>query len=215
MKVNTEPLKADTFYHIYNRGINGENIFKTENNYRFFLNKYILHIEPIAKTYAYCLLANHFHLLICTRSEDEIYSNLNVNVDEVSNLINVKKDRTASFNISNQYAKLFNSYTQAINKSINRTGGLFETPFRRIEIKSDAYFSKLIWYIHQNPQQHGFVSDFRDYPHSSYHSHLQTKATRLQRDEVLKWFGDGEEYVKFHSHEVNSETIRDLKIDFN
>ena len=72
MKLNIEPLQPDSFYHIYNRGINGENIFKQERNYSYFLKKYALYIEPVAETYAYCLLKNHFHLLIRTRSEEEI-----------------------------------------------------------------------------------------------------------------------------------------------
>ena len=72
MKSNTELLLPDTFYHVYNRGINGEDIFKLEKHYTLFLNKYIECIEPIANTYAYCLLRNHFHLLIKVKSESEI-----------------------------------------------------------------------------------------------------------------------------------------------
>ena len=53
MKANIESLKADTFYHIYNRGINGENLFKEDANYTFFLKKYSKYICPVARTYAY------------------------------------------------------------------------------------------------------------------------------------------------------------------
>jgi hypothetical protein len=58
MKKNIELLEPDRIYHIYNRGINGENIFKEERNYRYFLEKYAKYIEPIADTFAYCLLKN-------------------------------------------------------------------------------------------------------------------------------------------------------------
>ena len=67
-----EPLQADTYYHIFNRGNDGENLFREPENYRYFLKLYLNHIEPIAATFAYCLLPNHFHLLIHTRKEEEI-----------------------------------------------------------------------------------------------------------------------------------------------
>lgn len=72
-----EPLQYGTYYHIYNRGNNGENLFREEANYRYFLTLYAKHIVPVACTYAYALLANHFHLLIRTRTkaEQETYGN--------------------------------------------------------------------------------------------------------------------------------------------
>jgi putative transposase len=59
-----EPLQPDQYYHIYNRGINGETRFRQERNYRYFLKLWSKHVEPIAETYAYCLLSNHFHFLV-------------------------------------------------------------------------------------------------------------------------------------------------------
>ena len=72
MKKNTAALAPDTYYHIFNRGINKEILFKEKRNYTYFLNKYLKFISPIAKTYAFCLLKNHFHFLICTRSEETL-----------------------------------------------------------------------------------------------------------------------------------------------
>jgi putative transposase len=62
MKSFTEPMEPEKFYHIYNRVINGCDIFLGEYNYRKFLEKYALHTNNILTTYAYCLLKNHFHL---------------------------------------------------------------------------------------------------------------------------------------------------------
>ena len=67
-----EPLCPGDFYHIYNRGNNRETIFRTAENYRFFLERYVYYIEPIAATYAYCLLPNHFHLFVGIRPEPEL-----------------------------------------------------------------------------------------------------------------------------------------------
>lgn len=62
-----------------------------------------------------------------------------------------------------------------MNKMYDRTGALFETPFKRIEVNNDSYFSALIAYIHRNPETHGIIDDFREYPFSSYHAMLQKK----------------------------------------
>lgn len=80
---------------------------------------------------------------------------------------------------------------------------MVETPFKRIEIRDDSYFTNLVWYIHFNPQKHQFVRDFREYPHSSYHAHLSAKPTQLHRDKVIEWFGDTNSYQNFHEHTPN------------
>jgi putative transposase len=246
MKKNIELLEPDRIYHIYNRGINGENIFKEERNYRYFLEKYAKYIEPIADTFAYCLLKNHFHIAIRTKSEAEIVDfyvkkkmkivednalnnvvkvlNLDDvdganNVVKVQNLHNVDSQNfkipSASHIISLQFSFLFNSYAQSINKANNRTGSLFEERFRRILVDSDAYFTELIYYIHFNPQRHGFVKDFRAYPHSSYHSHLSKAMTRLRRDEVWDWFGNRDEFEKFHIGNPGLDNLDKFIIEFD
>lgn len=209
MKLYTEPLIADRFYHVYNRGINGQNVFIQERNYAYFLEKYAQHISPVADTYAYCLLKNHFHFLIRTKSEAEILEN----ATQISRA--TTQPRTASWYISNQFAKLFNGYAQALSNAVGRTGGLFEEPFRRIEVTSDAYFTSMIHYIHTNPQKHGFVSDFRDYPYSSYHSHLSSKATRLRRDEVVSWFGSAGHFERFHASLADEASIEEWIIEID
>lgn len=165
MKKHTESLKPDTFYHIYNRGINGTDIFIENRNYHFFLKKYAFHISPVADTYAYCLMKNHFHLLIKTKTEENVVVNNVYRV--VINSVDVKNDVhnrvDAGKIISRKFANLFNSYSQAINKAYGRTGGLFETPFRRIPVEDEAYFCQLVFYTHFNPQKHGFAKDFRTY----------------------------------------------------
>ena len=70
--VSSSPLLYDTYYHIYNRGTNGENIFVQERNYEHFLKLYEKHILPVADTFAYCLLRNHFHISVRIKSKEEI-----------------------------------------------------------------------------------------------------------------------------------------------
>jgi hypothetical protein len=70
-KMANEPLQYGRFYHIYNRGNNGENLFVQQRNFPYFLQLYAKYIQPVAETYAYCLLPNHFHFGIRTFTEEE------------------------------------------------------------------------------------------------------------------------------------------------
>jgi len=72
--IRTTSIEADCFYHIYNRGINGELIFKSDRNYSFFLNKVVEFLTPVCDVYAYCLMPNHFHLLVKIKSDLELSS---------------------------------------------------------------------------------------------------------------------------------------------
>ncbi|RMF28592.1 MAG: hypothetical protein D6765_05785 [Bacteroidetes bacterium] len=157
----------------------------------------------MAETYAYCLLKNHFHLLIRTRPADEIIRN--VNVGRVPNPADV--NAAAAALVSRKFSALFNSYAQAVNKTYGRTGGLFEEPFRRIPVNSLRYRRELVRYIHRNPQLHGFIADFRDYPHSSWNSLLAFAPTRLERETVLQWFGGRDAFLQFH---LEKQTHPDL-----
>lgn len=109
--------------------------------------------------------------------------------------------------ISKRFSNLFNTYTQAFNKTYKRTGGLFETPFRRKKVTTNEYFTQLIYYIHFNPHKHGIIDDFREYPYSSYAAHLSNKATKLKREQVIQWFGDKEGYIRFHDIGTTTEMI--------
>jgi hypothetical protein len=112
-------------------------------------------------------------------------------------------------NYSKQFSNFFNAYAKAINKTYGRTGSLFERPFKRIQVDSDSYFIQLISYIHRNPQKHGFVSDYRTYPYSSYQTIQQQKNSRIKTQQVLNWFGSAKLFEDYHQ-QMNELTIRHL-----
>lgn len=205
------PLEEGKFYHIYNRGIDGTNIFRTPDNYTHFLNLYAKHCEIVVETYAYCLLGNHFHLLIRVRENLPTYAVLYPNLRPEQ----ITEKSKQIIDPARQFSHFFNAYAQSFNKATKRTSSLFEENFERKCVNSDSYFSQLVYYIHANPQKHGFVSDFRDYPYSSYHSHLSQKSTKLERESVLSWFGDKKDYTTFHSSLQDLTTIEDLMIEFD
>ncbi len=66
---------------------------------------------------------------------------------------------------------------------------------------------RLVHYIHFNPQKHGFIADFRDYPHSSYKSLLSDRPTRLEREGVLNWFGGRAGFAAIHQTLTDEKAI--------
>lgn len=184
-------LYTNEYYHIYNRGNNGDNLFFEGRNYSYFLKLYAQYIYPIAQTYCYCLMPNHFHLLVKMR--EYRYSQDWQSPKDCQSLIMLD-----SIDYSKAFANLFSTYTKAINKSYKRTGSLFEKPFKRIHVDNDAYFKQLVSYIHRNPQKHGFVSDFREYPYSSYHTLVNQKYSRLETEQVFNWFATLNSFEHYH-----------------
>ena len=298
----SSPLQYGYTYHIFNRGINGTNLFLCERDYKHFLDLYAKYVHPIADTYAWVLLKNHFHILIrikdlsaceaadnvkkgtgnnidtdrstdavrsidvdlsaceaadsvkkgtgntidTDRSTDAVRSvdvdlsaceaadsvkkgtdNTNIDTDRSIDAVrsvevdlsvceaadSVKKgtgnnidtdrsiDAVRSVNVdlsgceaadsvkkgtpSRQFSHLFNAYARYFNIKYSRTGGLFETPFRRIKIDTEKYFRRLVYYIHNNPVKHGFAEHILDWGWSSYLTIVSVQPTRLSRETVL------------------------------
>ena len=173
------PLENGKYYHIYNRGINSDILFKENDNYNYFLKLYETHIDPIGETFAWCLMKNHFHFLIRIKEIDEIKAEIKILP-------------------SQSFSNLFNAYTKAFNKKYNRHGALFERPFRRKWVNYDSYFQNLIVYIHNNPVHHKICDNPLEYAWSSYLSCLSDKPTKLKRQEVIEMFDDIENFKYVH-----------------
>ncbi len=164
-----EPLRSEQYYHIYNRGNNGEDIFMEDQNYVYFLALLKKHIIPVAYILSYCLLKNHFHLLINTKKlEDK--------------------------NISQAFSNFFNAYAKAINKKYGRRGSLFQRKFKRIKVDQEDYLRKLIVYINLNPVHHGFCDHYEKYIYSSFKGLISEKPTSLERAFVIDLFENKENF---------------------
>ncbi len=180
--IQLEPGKS---YHIYNRGNNKENLFKEPSNYFYFLSLWVKYIEPVAKTYCYNLLPNHFHFFI--RIDDS-------------------NSELSSCKVSQAFSNYFNAYAKAINYKYDRTGSLFQERFRRVEVDSDEYFTKIIGYILTNAVKHGYCKNVAAYPYSAYNILISDKPTRLLRKEILDWFGNKENlknYILNYRQDIN------------
>ncbi|MEM9894997.1 MAG: transposase [Bacteroidota bacterium] len=178
-------MELGKYYHVYNRSINQEFLFKEDRNYQFFLDKYKSHLSKHVDTLCYCLMPTHFHLFI-----------------------RVKEDQVDT-QVIEAFRSFFISYAKAINKAYNRTGSLFQHKFKKKVIDDDAYYSAIVAYIHLNPVKAGLAKKPKEWKFSSYETILSDKPTQILREEVLSWFGGREEFERFHES-FSQEEISDI-----
>ena len=170
------------YYHLYNRGNNRQQIFFQEEDYSYFLKQVTHFLCPHIDVFAYCLMYNHFHFFI-----------------RIKNQIAFEKG------IKN----FFISYSKSINKKYDRVGSLFQGRYKLSEITSDAYFTRIITYIHQNPMIAGIEKELGEYKYCSYMAYLSNKNSMLSRQEVLEWFGDIDGFIADHEITEHKLILRD------
>ena len=172
-------LQFNTYYHIFNHTNGDDNFFWEEKNNPFFLKKYHQHIIPLLETIAWCLMSNHFHLLVRIKSEEEIISSSStISIFlKFRTLEKFEEEEKLKF-FSKQFSNFSSSYTQAFNKVYNRWGSLFIKFFKKKETNTEFYLRKIIFYIHLNPVKHGFTKNIKDWKCVSY-SNFHQKYTVL------------------------------------
>ncbi|MFQ3598463.1 MAG: hypothetical protein SNJ55_04590 [Chloroherpetonaceae bacterium] len=180
-----DKFEPETFFHIFNHAVGNENLFRNDENFRYFLKKYDEYTESIWETYAYCLMPNHFHFLV------------KINPVEALQKLPKFADDTHEF-VMQKLSNLLNAYAKAYNIRYKRKGALFLDFTKRIAVKNDAYFTALINYIHQNPVHHGFCKSMDEWVYSSYQSCLSDKKSKIKRQEILEWFGGKTSFEQFH-----------------
>ncbi|OQY24815.1 MAG: hypothetical protein B6I35_00725 [Anaerolineaceae bacterium 4572_32.2] len=162
----------DEYYHIYNRGVGRQPIFHCDDNYRFLLHrikKYTAQWQVVV--IAYCLMPNHYHFVLLQAGEHPI---------------------------SHFMQSLFNSYTKAFNKMYDRSGTLFEGPFRAAHVTDAAYLLHLCRYVHRNPLDAGLVTNLLNWPYSNYLEWIeQRNGTLVDREFVQGHFPTPAAYIQF------------------
>ncbi len=141
-------------YHVIMRGINHQNIFEDpEDYYQFVATLYRVrtHYADDGRPcgincvyYAYCLMSNHFHLLI--REQDE--------------------------SVGDVMKRIAGSYVYYYNHKYQRDGHLFKERFKSEPVNDMEYFVTLLRYIHQNPVKAGIKQRVADYEYSSWSEYL-------------------------------------------
>ncbi|MHB9054654.1 MAG: transposase [Paludibacteraceae bacterium] len=201
-----EQLEYEKYYHIYNCGINGCNLFNETDNYPYFLDLYNKYISPIADTYAWVLMPNHFHLLVRMKKEADIRASFS-NFAAISNPTGLKSPSNKP--LYQYFSNLFNAYSKAFNKRYDRHGALFERAFKRKLIEDKTYLKNTLIYIHNNPVHHGFTNTAEGYPWSSYLSCVSIKPTKLKRENVMGWFDNEANFKYYHEKKLNVKKIEE------
>jgi REP element-mobilizing transposase RayT len=208
-------LSKNSIYHLYNRGNNKENIFHDEQDHRAFLfrlglaigiksddlNKNNITKSPksriritkspygIFKLHAFCLMPNHFHLLI---------------------------EQCSDISISILMKKVCTSFAMYMNKKNKRVGYLFQDRFKSTLIENNSQLMWTISYIHMNPIKSRLVLDPSEYKWSSYNDFAYNRDLPIiSKDLIIPIFGTKENFIKetFTLSKDLSRSVLDTKID--
>jgi REP element-mobilizing transposase RayT len=164
-------------YHVLSRGNERRDIFFEEGDRRRFL-------ETIGEMgerfeidlFAYVLMDNHYHLLLCSRRA----------------------------NLSRAMQWLGVTYTNRFNARHSRSGHLFQGRFKSMLVQNDAYLMRLSYYIHRNPLRAGMLERLADYRWSSYRAYAygKTEVDWLNTKVILAQFINAEDPHKAYRENV-------------
>ena len=202
----------ENFYHIFNRGVEKRRIFSNDKDHERFLRGLKHYSQERRKLsrrtsqkgddstwnpveiVGYCLMPNHFHLLIKQASEDGVSLFMN---------------------------HLANSYTKYFNTRYKRVGPLFQGAFKSVPIESEEQLLHLSRYIHLNPVVAGLSRSPEDYKWSSYSTYIDNdndpSEDFINPNIVLGQFVNKEEYSQFvedqSDYAKQLEELKHLSLD--
>jgi len=181
-------FEVGRFYHIYNRGNEKRKIFFDRENYLFFLRRLRRKVRlKGSRVIAYCLMPNHFHVLMQETGEGSIWKVMH---------------------------SLETSYAKAINKRYNRVGHLFQGPFDRKLVDTTEYLIHLSRYLHLNPVYPKLVTLPEHWEFSSYRDYMGLRSDSLVHKEVvLAEFAGPEDYREFVMSGQDLSLIQDYLLE--
>ncbi len=189
MQRYTDVFEPDYIYHVYNRAVGNDNLFHTDKNYVYFLNLLKKSPENYFNFIAYCLLPNHFHLIIQI------------------------KNSTEAKVVSESFRRLGISFSQAINKQQRRKGSLFMKPIKRKRVTDEKYLKQLILYVHLNPLHHGLQEDYKNYRWSSYQRIVKRSMNKVSDEIIVQYFDDIENFEFAHNQRKGFMDIQDITFE--
>lgn len=147
-------------YHIFNHANGSDNLFQEEENYHYFLTKYAEKLNGVVHTLAYCLMPNHFHILIQVRTEAQLLAFFEEKKSRGIGKVNPNELTGADLFhhlVHRQFHNFLSGYAKAFNKRQNRKGSLLRQNTVRKLVFDESYLLTVIAYIHLNAVHHDFV----------------------------------------------------------
>jgi putative transposase len=185
------------FYHVYNRGVAKQPIYRDQADKRYFLSLLDRHLNPdsvIVDSYkapykkfdknlellSYCLMGNHYHMLFY-----------------------LGEDETA---LSKMMRGIGTAYTMYYNLKYNRIGPLFQGTYKASLVSSDEYLVHISRYIHLNPREH------KTYKYSSLSAYLGGEIQLWLKPQKIMDIFEGEDYLKFlEDYEDHQQMLEEIK----
>ncbi|MBI5950932.1 MAG: transposase [Chloroflexi bacterium] len=181
--------QAGMYYHIYNRGVSKSTLFREPSNYLFVIEKLQKYRQAKSATViAYCLMPNHYHLLLRQDGEEP--------AGDVPRLV-------------------FNSYSKAYNLKYAHSGTLFESRFHAKPVQTRSHLLHLCRYIHGNSVKDGLVADPADWGWSNYLEWIgERKGSLVDHEFIKEQFDNASEYKKFLFEYLKSRQLPDDVMKF-
>ena len=194
-------------FHIYNRGNNRDIVFYNRGNYLFFIEKIKVYISPYADILAWCLMPNHFHLMVSVKEVELIPLNTINQADIIDPFTGNEQAGIKPRTLNQSIGIMLRSYTNAIHKQEGRTGALFQEETKAILLADNisyipsylpsafgtiitayqdddmSYAERCFHYIHQNPVSSHMVKKAEDWEFSSYRDYAGLRNGKLVNKE--------------------------------
>ncbi|RPH95285.1 MAG: transposase [Calditrichaeota bacterium] len=169
MPTRKTPLLDGFGYHIYNRVNDDVQLFYGDSDYCLFLKLWReSRFEECCRLYAYCLMPNHYHLLLKFTHADQFPGKM---------------------------SRLFDRYLKKLNRTIQHSGRFFDNRFKNKIITDDSFLVYLCTYIHRNPLEAGLVQQLEEWPYSNYLEFVGKRRGKLWDEEFFHlYFSNHEDY---------------------
>ena len=193
-------FECEKVFHLFTRSnTNNELLFREEENYLFFLRKYIEFLSPIFHTLCYCLIPNHYHFLIKVKEINQIFEYQNSKNFKYTN-----NDLKINAFIQQQISNFHNSYAKSFNKKYQRRGSLFQKEPKSKEIVDLNSLLRSSRYIHRNPLKHGIVRNLENWNFSSYPDYTGLRIGTLPEKEFISsHFSSVQDFINFTNMDID------------
>ncbi len=198
----------NAFYHIVCKSIDGLVLFHESSDYEVFNDRFKKFTGDFFDVWSFCFIPNHTHHIIKLKSIESVNQFIHElspnNRTEAMIEFYTESDNELFFNkmIERQMNSFLVSYANYINNKYNRKGGIFQKPFKRIEIKEEGHLQQAIVYTNANAQKHKLVDDYKGFTFSSYLSIIKEDNYFVDTKNVVEFFNGLENFISIHELQV-------------